>query len=179
MRSSQLSCDKEEEVLAILDRSITQSNLVSSSAFLYLFSKDCLDDLFESLTSILKHNWNTIAYASSQKISHLCSVHCRFDYLHISLLVCSFDPSMGLHLRINDQRPSIRIIHNDSIISGEIIRRQRVEIPLSHLDFVTKNFFQTDNFGTLDLELFHQLNPYTNALCSIGLSKYTKICNNT
>jgi hypothetical protein len=85
----------------------------------------------------------------------LFTIHCWFDL--VDVFAHASDPIIALHLWINHQWPSVGVIHDNGILYSEIFLWELINEPLLDLDTVTKDLSQTEVFGTLDLEGFHDI----------------------
>jgi hypothetical protein len=61
------------------------------------------------------------------------------DNLNLLVSVTVLEPEIRLHLRVNEEAPSLRSLANDGTVSRETVLRQALDLPLSNLNSVTAN----------------------------------------
>lgn len=75
----------------------------------------------------------------------------KLDGLDVVVLLHALDPFVSLGLRINKERPSLSLRADDTILDGELICWKALDVPLSDLDWVSKNALDGEITGVWDL----------------------------
>jgi len=122
MGSRHLGGDEELEVSAVWDSSLVEVDEVVSSSLLDLLGDNGLQHGIESLSSINKNDGVTESEGSLKLPAHDLLLHAGLDDLHVRIFalgVCGHQPVIALHLGVDHEGPSVRVIPNNSVLSGE------------------------------------------------------------
>ena len=65
-----------------------------------------------------------------------------FNACHVEITYQAFNPLISLSLRINEQRPPLRILHSNTILDGECVSRQTGNLPVTNLNRITKRCYK-------------------------------------
>jgi len=94
---------------------------------------------------------------------------------HLWFLVHLFQPSVRLHLRVNDQRPSARFPNNDARLNANIVSGKASKPPIPDLYLVTQRVYQrvvSCNFNSFRLTSFH---PNCRQIVTIGCQERAQV----
>jgi hypothetical protein len=179
VRFSELGGHVESKVSAELDLLITNLDSPHTSFFLDLFTHKWLNNWVKGLIAILQDYWISERHTVLKDSCLHFDVHGWLDDLKLVFLLHLLDPSVTLHLRVNHKRPSIRVIHDDSIVYSKLLLRKFLNEPSLDLDSISKNLLETEGRSTLDLERFHELHPFLESLLSVFKTEYSEVSNDT
>lgn len=137
VRSGDLGGDVESELLVVWDDLLSESDVQLATLLFQVFGKEWFQEGIESLKCIFQDDWDTMLYRDLKGSGEVSSIHSWLNHLQIVLSLHSLDPSVGLHLWVNHEWPSIGVFHDDGVVSGECISWQLVNLPLSDLNRIT------------------------------------------
>ena len=186
VRRWHLCGDVELEVIVIGDDLISELHQELITLLLNLLAKQWVEGWVEVLSSILKDDWNTVLDGVLKDSVHNLWIHGWLDRLEALLVTLTtsilgkllefvLKPNVSLHLWINHERPSIRVVEDDSVLNGELVLRKTLTGPLTDLDLVSKHFLKTDVLSRLDVEVLEHLCPSLDALLTIVSSENSKV----
>jgi len=124
MGSRHLGGDEELEVRVVVNSNLVKVDEVVSTSLLDLFGDNGLKHGVKRLSGIDENDGVSESKSSFQVSTHNLLFHGRLDDLEVRFLttaVGGHKPVIALHLGVNHERPSVRVIVNNGVLSGESI----------------------------------------------------------
>lgn len=177
MRVSKFCRDNKLEIEAVWNISISESNDPGSLLFDDVLLEDWLERWIKLLLDVLKKNWLTQSDCSLDDRQEFRVG--KFDSLDVVVLLHALDPFVSLGLWINKERPSLSLRANDTIFDGELICRKALNIPLSDLDWVSKNALNGEIIGVWDLLGGGEFHPALEKTRSVASGERSNVGNVT
>jgi hypothetical protein len=138
VRVSQLGGHVEVEILGV-NEDILSHFKVGSCAFLVgLLQQNRSQSRSDFCSEIFDEDWRSKLDAIF-KISDEVIVG-QFDDFQLSVGFLFFEPFVALSLRIDHERPSPGVVHDDAIFDRKVVVGKAVHVPLSSLDRLSKHF---------------------------------------
>jgi len=178
VRPGKLGGDIEAELLVVLNVRVSELQGPHASLLVDLLSEERVNEWIEGFGCVLEDDWEAHGDANLELSAHQLGLHGWLDCPKISFLHC-FDPNVSLHLRVEHQWPSVRIVHDDTVVHRELFIRQVVNLPLLDLGGNTQNTGELELLAALDLERFHEIDPVLNGLSAVLDVEDSKVSNDT
>lgn len=124
MRSGHLGGNEELELRVVVNSNLVEVDEVISTSLLDLLGDNGLKHGVEGLSSIDKNDGVSESQGLFQVSAHDLLLHSRLDDLEVrffSMRVSGHKPVDCLHLGVNHEGPSVGVIVNNGVLSGERI----------------------------------------------------------
>ena len=157
MRVAQLGRHEELEVLVVLDGAVAQLDRQDAARLEDLLEQHGLEHRVELLGHVLEQR----GLAELQRVlEHARKVAVgELERDQAELAVAVLDPLVGLHLRVDHERPAPRLRDHDAVVDGEHVVGQPVDVPRADLDGVAERVGERELVGARDLVITAQLDP--------------------
>eukprot|EP00964_Phaeocystis_antarctica_P055484 scaffold32640_cov63-Phaeocystis_antarctica.AAC.2 len=157
VRVAQLGRHEELEVLVVLDGAVAQLDRHDASRLEDLLKQHGLEHRVELLAHVLEQR----GLAELQRVlEHAREVAVgELERDQAELAVAVLDPLVGLHLRVDHERPAARLRDHDAVVDGEHVVGQPVNVPRADLDRVAERRGEREGGRARDLVVAAQLDP--------------------
>mmetsp|Transcript_98393 Transcript_98393/g.212145 ORF Transcript_98393/g.212145 Transcript_98393/m.212145 type:complete len:1113 (+) Transcript_98393:229-3567(+) len=154
VRVRQLRRDVEREVLRPLDRGVAEAHHQQRALLEGRLLQHGVQDGVENLLDVLDQH-RVPELDAVLELAHV--VHRQAQHLEL-VTPRPLDPLVGLHLRVDHERPAAGIVQDDGVVDGKPIVREGVDHPLPDLDLIADAVLEVELLAGRDvlmLELGH------------------------
>mmetsp|Transcript_19418 Transcript_19418/g.41699 ORF Transcript_19418/g.41699 Transcript_19418/m.41699 type:complete len:233 (-) Transcript_19418:877-1575(-) len=174
MRISQLRCHEELELSLIFHSRLTELDHDLVTLFEGLAQEHRLNGWIGFLQDVFDQHRVSKLNASFQTLQVIAIGElCYYDVLRLPHLL---DPSVRLPLRIDAERPSSCLIHDDAILDAEGVVWQPPDDPISDFDWLAQTLLQRKLLGAWNLLALCQRAPLHHSTLSKVWSEGSEVC---